>query len=199
MALKATVEPLLGKESALPLLPGKCHTEPLRATQAERNSEKPQQVTATYFEPLKCHVSFSNAKFAGDRGPALARSRVTGVRPFHVRGGFCSRIVLGRVPWSVVPLARAFTAPTTATHTSRFEKTCYTPMVAHKNHGLTHRRTATVPSTVPAHMVQSDWWCYVTRITDRSSSSIVLAGATLALQHVSRAVARTQVAAKSAV
>ena len=71
----------------------------------------------------------------------LPSSRVTGVRSFHVHGGFCWRIVFGRAGGSIVPFARASTVPKTATHTSRLTKTCYTPLATHKNHGHTHRDT----------------------------------------------------------
>ena len=47
------------------------------------------------------------------------------------------------------------TAPKPATHPSRLTKTCYTPIRAHKNHGHTHRRTATAPLILPALMVHS--------------------------------------------
>ena len=54
---------------------------------------------------------------------------------------------VARVPWAIVPLS-ARPPHRTGTQTSRLTKTCYTPFVAHKNHGHTHRGTATVPLTL---------------------------------------------------
>ena len=100
--MKASVEPTQKSTRS--------HREPL---------EQLRKVTTSHCEPLKSHVRFM---FAGGRGPALARSRVTEVRQFHVRDGFCAR-----VHRSVVPFARASTASKPATHPSRLTKTCHTP------------------------------------------------------------------------
>ena len=133
--LKAIVQPLGGSKKSHP----KPVSSPLRkAPKSHREPlEQLRKVTTSHSEPLKSHVRFM---FAGDRCPALARSRVTGVRQFHVRDGFCARVYR-----SVVPFAHASTASKPATHPSRLTKTCYTPFVAHENHGHTHRGTATVP------------------------------------------------------
>ena len=77
---------------------------------------------------------------------ALAGDRCPLVPWASARASF----VVARVHWSIVPFARASTAPKPATHTSRLTKTCYTPIVAHKNYGHTHRGTATVPLILPA-------------------------------------------------
>ena len=66
--------------------------------------------------------------------------------------------LVARVHRTVVAFARASTAPKTSdTPITRVTKTCYTPIVAHKNHGHTHRGTATVPLILLAYVVQSGW------------------------------------------
>ena len=152
---KNTVEPL--REAT------QSHHEPLTS------SEKPQKTTASHGKVI---FVFQIPRLRGDRCPALATSsRVTGVWDSHVRrwhGSVSSMSVVAsarasflvaRLRCSIVPIARASTAPKTATHPPRLTETCYTPIAAHKNRGHTHRGTTTVPLILPAQVVQSGWWC----------------------------------------
>ena len=60
--------------------------------------------------------------------------RLTCVRLFHVRGGFCSRIVLGRAgAWVSCSLcARVHRTKTSNNTYHSLQTTCYTPIAAHK-------------------------------------------------------------------
>ena len=117
---KHITQPLKPLEATLRV--PKATVEPLRATQKSH-----EKATQGHSEPLKRPCWFFKFEVRGLQGPALPRSWVTSVRSFHVRGGLCSRIVLGRagalVNCSIV--AR--------TEISK------TPMIAHKNLLHTHR------------------------------------------------------------
>ena len=97
---KATVEPLLGKKVRCYCRYGPfgkatpSPSESLRATEkAQKSNKKQQTATTSQFGPLKSHVRVTG-------GRALARSRVTGVRWFHVGGGSArASFLVARVPW----------------------------------------------------------------------------------------------------
>ena len=78
-----------------------------------------------HFEPLQRH----NSKFVGDRGPALPLWRFVPCSRWFL---LAHRFLVARVHWSIVPFARASTAPKPATHTSRFSENCHTPIAVHK-------------------------------------------------------------------
>ena len=83
---------------------------------------------------------------------------------FHFRGGFCSRrFLVAWVHWSIVPFARASTAPKPATHTSRHKNLSHTHRGSQKSRTYPSRHShcpvGAVPLILPAHVVQSCWLC----------------------------------------
>ena len=137
----ATVEPLRATQ--------RIHREPLKKLRkATKSHRAPHRATEKSCSFLK-----------------IPSSRVTGVQLLHVRGDRCPlvprpRFLLAHRSWSRGCIGQLFNlrAHRKQQHTHHgSQRTCYTPIVAHKKHGHTHRSTATVPLILPAHVVQSCW------------------------------------------
>ena len=108
----------------------------------------------------------------------------------------CSRIVLGRAgaPVCCSIFERVHRTENNNNTHHGFQKNLLHTIAAHRNHGHTHRGTATVLLTLPAHVVQSCWQCcdftgsfinprYHNRCKRRNSALLLRSSSRLQLQH----------------